>query len=214
MDPLDISWEVDAKTGEGKYTAKVIKRKARRSFADDDLSDLDDFIVNDDEVDGDAGEYKPGKSSRRHRGLQKRIILSDDEDEESEDELEALRDRSRQKSKAVIDLDSDDDTNEPPARTKVNLTVSKKNVDPLVQPAMMSSFLPSTKMQYMMKYVKELAEKYPDDKVCALLINNITTYRESYTNRRWSFLSGLVPWIFVRTTSTKTTSATFASKET
>jgi hypothetical protein len=176
VDPLDISWEVDETTGEGKYTAKVIKKKPRRSFVDDEFSDLDDFIVNDDEADA---EYKPGKTVRHRKARpQAHVIISDDEDE-SDDDLEAIRDRSRKDSKAVINLDSDDDDGtEAPTKEKAGAVAPKKKVDSLVQPAMMSSFLPSTKMQYVMKYVMEIAETHPNDKVRGICLVGIFTHHD------------------------------------
>lgn len=168
VDPLDISWEVDSTTGEGRYTAKVIKKKPRRSYVEDDYSDLDDFIVDDDEEDDDAAHKSRKTSHRRKSRPQSRVITSEDE---SDGDLEALR-RSVVKKQSpasknlapIISLDSDSEgsvgANLDPSPSKT------KAVDPLVKPAMMSSFLPSTKMQRMMKYLQDVAETHPDDKVC------------------------------------------------
>jgi hypothetical protein len=168
---FDIDWEIDTCTGEGRYKAQAIGKRKPRKNQVDNFSDLEDFIVDDDELVDDRPYTR--KSKQKPRGA---IIISDDEDEdeveksdnvydnpEDSDELEdievatkKLKSKPKLKSsRKVIDSDSETEA-AAPKRARVNA------VD---KPMMRSSFLPSTKMQYMMKKLLELSETHPDDKV-------------------------------------------------
>jgi hypothetical protein len=174
---FDIDWKIDASTGEGHYKAQAIGKRRHRKNQLDDFSDLDDFIVDDEPTEGRA--YKRGRD-HKSRSKSRAIIVSDDDDEEEEEEkveksdgiyvngddsddfedIEVVTKKLKGKAKVkgsrkVIDSDSETE-NATPKRARVNA------VD---KPTMRSSFLPSTKMQYMMKKLLELAETHPDDKV-------------------------------------------------
>lgn len=177
LDAFNINWEVDTATGEGRYKAQATaKRKARKSDPIDDGSDLDDFIVDDDEpIDNRSYKSKPKRASR---GKSRQIIISDDEDEEDkkedrdtyinsdeDDDIEDIeiatkKSKAKQKisRKGVIQSDSEEEaTISRPSRSS--------RVDVVNKPTMIASFMPSTKMQYMMKKLLEVAETHPDDKV-------------------------------------------------
>ncbi|KAG8848478.1 hypothetical protein FRB91_010772 [Serendipita sp. 411] len=189
-----FSWEVD-ESGQGRYKARMQKKKAKKPVVDN-YSDLDDFIVDDDEEE-DCATYKPRpkQTQQLNNGKAPRVVISDDEDEEkpagksirkenddvyevssseSDDELDKLARRKSlaiqraktkliKKNKPTIVLDSDEDED---ANTSEPLTgpKSKKPFDPMDRPEMMSSFLPSTKMQYMMGYLEDVERENPDDK--------------------------------------------------
>ena len=172
---FDIDWEIDTNTGEGRYKAQAIGKRKPRKNQIDNFSDLGDFIVDDDES-ADDRSYTRGHG-RKSRPKPHAIIISDDEDEDEEaekpdnvydnaddsDDLEdievvtrKLKNKPKLKSsRKVIDSDS-----EPEAATP-----KRARVNAVDKPTMRSSFLPSTKMQYMMKKLLELAETHPDDKV-------------------------------------------------
>jgi len=171
---FNINWEVDTTTGEGRYKAKATGKRKPRKAQVDNFSDLEDFIVDDAEPTSDH-EYG-SKPQHKAKGKSRAIIVSDDEEEisnkdeyannDSEDledievAMQKLKSKSKPKSKRKNVVDSDDEeeatTSRAPRRSRVD-TVSK--------PSMISSFLPSTKMQYMMKKLLEVAETHPDDKV-------------------------------------------------
>lgn len=178
LDAFNIDWEIDAKTGEGRYKARAIgKRKGRMSGRVDTGSDLENFIVDDDEpLDNRSYQSRPKRNSR---GKSRNAIISDEEDEEDEqdnndayrssdedDDIEDIeiatkrldfKNKTSAKRKGVIESESEGE--------KPSSRVTKHTkIDLINAPAMMSSFLPSTKMQYMMKKLLEVAESHPDDK--------------------------------------------------
>jgi hypothetical protein len=173
---FDIDWEIDTNTGEGRYKAQAIGKRKPRKNQVDNFSDLEDFIV-DDLAEDDDRPYAGGHVRKPRPKSRGAIIISDDEDEDEEveksdnaydnaedsDELEdievatkKLKSKPKLKSsRKVIESDSETET-AAPKRARVNA------VD---KPMMRSSFLPSTKMQYMMKKLLELSETHPEDKV-------------------------------------------------
>jgi hypothetical protein len=172
-DGFEIDWEIDTSTGQGRYKAQAVGKRKPRKNQVDDFSDLEDFIVDDDEP-VDNRPYTSGHERKSRSKSRCAIIISDDEDEgEKSDEvydnaddsddledLEVVTKKLKCKPKLtsgrkVIDSDSETEV-AAPKRVRVNA------VD---KPTMRSSFLPSTKMQYMMKKLLELAETHPDDKV-------------------------------------------------
>lgn len=172
-DAFDISWEVDESTGAGRHKATInAKKKPKKPIqAIDDFSDLDDFIVNDDEE--ERGSYRPGR--QRKRKAKVNVIQSSSEAEESEsekkkDDTYEISDnsedeelgpslKSKRKSEARKSVDSDVETS-PVKRSKPSARVNG-----MEQPKMLSSFIPSTKMKHMMSYLQEHLEANPDDKV-------------------------------------------------
>jgi len=168
VEGFNIDWEVDTSTGEGRYKAQTTgKRKARKRQADT-FSDLEDFIVDDDDT-AERGLYRRArgrKSTSKARNiisddkekLNGVIVISDDSDDLGDIELIVKKAKNKRKLKSrrkVIDSDSDIEAVSP----------KRPRVDAINKPTMISSFLPSTKMRYMMKQLLKLAETHPDDKV-------------------------------------------------
>lgn len=196
MDNFNISWDAE----KGGYTATIAKKKTRKSQKFDDFSDLDDFIVNDGEED-DGAAYKPKKSKEQRRmplAAQKkknnRIIVSEDEDEEESPKGKGNRDND---SVYNLDDESDDERlqvdqkklKQPETGPSTSNVSGGKKVDTMKKPTMISEFLPSTKMKHMMKYLQDLAESHPEDKVSGYIDRQAPA---NVFNRPWSCRNGLL----------------------
>ncbi|CCA72471.1 related to DNA repair protein RAD16 [Serendipita indica DSM 11827] len=193
LDSLEISWTV-GEDGKGSYQAKFSKKKSRKSRFDDysDLEDfiVDDDTVDQDKASYKSKDRVKRKTSHKPRVIlsdddtedevpkskASKIKKPDEDDDEylhsddGDDEMDVLdqirtavskyaeRKQIKEAEDAIIDLDSDsEDNGEPkPSRTLI--------FDPVLQPQMMSSFMPSTKLQYMMRYIEEVARANPDEK--------------------------------------------------
>jgi hypothetical protein len=214
MDNFDISWDAE----KGGYTATIAKKKTRKSQKDDDFSDLDDFIVKDGEED-DSAAYKPRKSKGQQRkplAAQKkknnRVIISEDE--------ESPKGKRKQDYDSVYELseESDDERlhvdqkklKQPETGPSTSNVSAGKKVDIMNKPTMISEFLPSTKMKHMMKYLQDLAESNPDDKVSSYI--NGQTPADVF-DRLWSCRNGRLHYSSARIILMKTISAMFASKD-
>jgi hypothetical protein len=190
-DNFDISWDAE----KGGYTATFAKKKNRKSQKFDDFSDLDDFIVSDGEVD-DRAAYKPRKSKGQERkplAVQKKknnlVILSEDEEE-------SPKRKGDNDSVYDLDVESDDEglevdqkkLKQPETNPSTSNVSAGKKVNTMKKPTMISEFLPSTKMKHMMKYLQDLTESHPDDKVSGYIDGQAPA---NVFNRPWSCLNGL-----------------------
>ncbi|PVG00777.1 hypothetical protein CPB86DRAFT_171952 [Serendipita vermifera] len=186
-DSFDISWEVDS-TGQGRYTAKTNgKKRRKRKAVVDTFSDLEDFIVDDDVVDGEAS-YKPKRRSKAKRNVTRSDIRSSQSSEEiclvdetdgistahseSDDDLKEFdlfknthsKDKGKRKVVKPIIIDSDAESTSGDQPLIAENSKSKGQDQILKEPEMISSFLPSTKMKYMMSQLQSWAKSHPDDK--------------------------------------------------
>lgn len=198
VEGLDISWDAE----KGGYTATMAKKKLRKHRLNNHL-DLDGFIVEEEEED-DAAAYKPGKA--KHERIRKLAqkknacdILSGDESEKEEKNRKGKK--KEDDGVYVFSEDSDDegldigmkkaDECESAGSSASVSFIPTKAVDPVNKPEMMASFLPSTKMQHMMRYIQNLAESNSEDKVRQCSIN--PSFVLSLSHRQWLFPSGPAP---------------------
>jgi hypothetical protein len=181
---------------------------------------LEDFIVDDDVLDGDA-VYKSKRRSKPKKQVRSSIVgsspSSDGGDYRAEEtdgipttfseSDEDLRELDLFKKKPIksfkgknsvvgpVILDSDDESVLAGSSSKVESSKPTNYDHPTKQPPMISSFVASTKMKHMMEKLLSWAESHPDDKVSVFL------QRMAYIDpvRPWLFLNGRVHWTYVQT---------------
>ncbi|KAK0480890.1 SNF2 family N-terminal domain-containing protein [Armillaria novae-zelandiae] len=134
--------------GKGKAKAKgKDKRKLALSADIIDINALDDDDKDEDEDEDDLSDF----------------IVDSDKDEEEKDARQQLK-KALGKRKAFVVLDSDEEGD------KVEQVVfGRKKKNPMSgQIKLMPKFLPSTKMQHMMKQIIGLFEEKPDEKILVI----------------------------------------------
>ncbi|KDR76486.1 hypothetical protein GALMADRAFT_246858 [Galerina marginata CBS 339.88] len=172
---------------------KELKPPAEKDEDEDsEMSDIDDYPTNDRKGKGKAAAPKKSGRTRRRAFFESDdegddvlksaseeeddededmsdFIVESDEDEEEKDARRALKKRLGKK-RATIILDSDDEP-ETPEEKEVIFGVRKK-VPAKEKVKLMSRFLPSTKMKYMMDELQKLVKTNPEEKT--LLVSQWT----------------------------------------
>lgn len=136
--------------GKGKAKAKAKGKGKRKSALSADIIDID--ALDDDDEDKDEDDDDDLSD----------FIVDSDEDEEEEDTRQQLK-KALGKRKAFIVLDSDDEGDE-----VEQVVFGRKKNSMSGQIKLMPKFLPSTKMQRMMKQIVELFEEKPDEKILVI----------------------------------------------
>ncbi|KDQ60258.1 hypothetical protein JAAARDRAFT_205244 [Jaapia argillacea MUCL 33604] len=152
----DVSELLTKKAGKGKRKKPVPKKRRRAVDSEDDSEEDDDEDEGDDMSD---------------------FIVESDEDEEEKDARRALKKRlSKGKGRAIVlDCDEDDDIICGKPKDKPQPTRQQDG-----QIMLMSKFLPSTKMKFMMESLKKNAKENPEEKTliisqwtqCLSLVSN------------------------------------------
>jgi hypothetical protein len=181
---------------------------------------LEDFIVDDDVLDGEA-VYKPKRRSKPKKQVRPSIIGSSPSSDggdyraeetdgipttfsESDEDLRELDLFKKKPTKSFkgknsvvgpVILDSDDESVPPGSSSKAESSKPTNYDHSTKQPPMISSFVASTKMKHMMEQLVSWAESHPDDKVC--MSPQSTAYIDPI--RQWLFLNGPVHWTYVQT---------------
>lgn len=156
IETLDESkGEKPSRQSKGKGKAKPTRRRVSYIDSEDDeehseLDDeLSDFIIDDDD---DEDEFEArrelkkrltGKSQSRKAPRRKGNVVLDSEDELELEEAELIFGQKKRNMDKSVDLD--------PKELKL-----------------MSRFLPSAKMTYMMSVIVDWHNRYPDEKVCMI----------------------------------------------
>ncbi|KJA26761.1 hypothetical protein HYPSUDRAFT_35906 [Hypholoma sublateritium FD-334 SS-4] len=151
MDILSDSPGITSK-GKGRGKSKVMKKSKKVSRVSRRESDDegDDGSDNDLEYDDDDGSDLSD------------FIVESDEDEEEKDARRAMKQRQTKKHKNVI-LDSDDEPDTPEEQEVIFGLKKKVPMTTDVVP-IMSRFLPSSKMKFMMDQLQKLKQTNPEEK--------------------------------------------------
>ncbi|KAF8906844.1 SNF2 family N-terminal domain-containing protein [Gymnopilus junonius] len=144
-------------------TEKELNPAALAGDEDEDLSDIEEYLAKDRKGKGKASTpAKPRRSSQEEQDDDDMsdFIVESDEDEEEKDARLAMK-RRQGKKRVHVTLDSDEEP-EDPEEKEVIFGVRKKV--PREKVVIMSRFLPSTKMKYMMEQLQRLVKAKPDEK--------------------------------------------------
>ncbi|SJL12855.1 uncharacterized protein ARMOST_16287 [Armillaria ostoyae] len=134
--------------GKGKGKAKAKGKGKRKSALSADIIDID--ALDDEDEDEDEDDMSD-------------FIVDSDEDEEEKDARQQLK-KALGKRKAFVVLDSDEEGDE-----VEQVVFGRKKKNPTSgQIKLMPKFLPSTKMQHMMKQIVGLFEEKPDEKILVI----------------------------------------------